>query len=243
MDTFNIIVGIVSIIANICILILTGMTAYFTMFSKKIVVGSRGFSDSIFDGYTIEITIENKTLRTIPVTAIYFLYKIDNKWFNVSLFDFDSPTLIGSKEIRKIKTKVFTRISGIKDYSDFVRKSTIVVMSGSDYIWTVKNKENKLLREQFKNHDIENLTIFHAEHNGVVLSDNVKYIINYREVVNGKYSYETVFVSKFGLMNKTIKGVNNVSLNGKIDENIIADFLINYVKLTKNDFLIEKRNI
>lgn len=242
MDVFEIIIGIVGIIADICILFLTGMTAYFTMFSKKIVVPSRGFSNSIFDGITIELTIENKTLRTIPVSAIYFLYKINDKWFSTSVFDFDSPTLIGSKEIRKIQTKAFTSISNIQDYSDFVRKSIIVVMSGNDYIWTEKNKDIEHLKKLFNNHEIENLTIFRSEYNGIILTDNVKYIVNYREAINGVYSYQTVFVSKIGLLNKSIKGVNNISLNGKIDEKIISDFLINYINLTKDDFIIEKRN-
>lgn len=147
MEAFEIVVGIIGIIANVCILFLTGLTVYFTMFSKKIVVASRGFSDSMFEGRTIELTIENKTLRTIPISGIYFLYKIDDKWLSASLFNFDSPTLIGSKEIRKIKTKPFTSISNIKDYSDFVQKSIIVAMSGNDYIWTGKNKNIKDLKK------------------------------------------------------------------------------------------------
>lgn len=85
------------------------------------------------------------------------------------------------------------------------------------------------------------MTLIHSEYNGVVLSDNIKYIVNYREIINGNYSYQTVLVSKFGLLNKIIKGVNNLSVNGKIDKKIISDFLINYVNLTKNDFIIEER--
>lgn len=213
------------------------------MISKKISVISRGFSDSIFDGNTIEITIENKTLRTIPINSIYFVYKINDEWFSSTLFDFDSPTLIGSKEIRKIKTNVFTRISNVSDYSDFVRNSIIVVMSGDDYIWTSKDKNTKELRQLFINHKIKNLTLFKEELDGQILSENVKFIINYRENINGAFSYQTVFVSKFGLMNKTIKGVNNLAVNGKINATIIERFLINYVKLTKNDFIIEERNV
>ena len=116
-------------------------------------------------------------------------------------------------------------------------------MSGNDYIWTSKNKKINCLKRQFKNHEIENLTIFHSKYNGEVLSDNVQYIVNYREVINGCYSYQTVFVSKFGVLNKTIRGVNNLSINGEINETIISNFLINYINLTKNDFIIEKRNI
>ena len=119
MEVFEIIVDIVGIIANLCVLFLTGMTVYFTMFSKKIVVASRGFSDSIFDGMTIELTIENKTLRTVPISEIYFLFKINEKWFSASLFKFDSPTLIGSTEIRKIKTEVFIPFAPLSQFTWF----------------------------------------------------------------------------------------------------------------------------
>lgn len=82
----NTIINISSLLANICVLFLTGMTFYLTVMSNKLKFVSLGFSSSAFNGDTISLSLENTTLHSISISSISLIKKMeDATYYSINL--------------------------------------------------------------------------------------------------------------------------------------------------------------
>ncbi len=108
------IINITSLIANVCVLLLTAMTFYLTALSNKMKFVSMGFSSSVFDGDTISLCLENTTLHSISINSISLLKRMeDNTYREIDLISYEDPLVVEGRRVAKITTKPYTYILGL----------------------------------------------------------------------------------------------------------------------------------
>lgn len=122
---FTTIVNSISLLANICILVITAYTLYITVFSTKLKFVSIGFSGNRFFGEQIIVQIENRALRALPVSEVFLLKRMeDGVFYKISLAKYDSPIAIQARHIERIACEPFTEIDGINSLVDILKNSS-----------------------------------------------------------------------------------------------------------------------
>lgn len=239
MDT---IINISSLLANICVLFLTGMTFYLTVMSNKLKFVSLGFSTSVFNGDTISVSLENTTLHSISISSISLVKKMeDGVYRSIKLVSFDDPLVIEGRRVAKITTKPYTRIWGLESVTDIHMDAIFCVQSGSKtlFVKPYKNaplKEVKKLHE--KHHIFESLSVMRSEFNHQVISPNVCYAILVRM---GKRScdWKTILLTEYGFLNDTICGYNGLDISKYNSAKTLKTYLVNTFNIPSEDLHVQ----
>ena len=157
MDT---IINVFSLSANICVLLLTGMTFYLTALSNKLKFISWGFSTSVFDGNIISLSLENTTLHSISISSISLVKKMeDGIYRSIKLVSYDDPLVIDGRRVTKITTKPYTYICGLDSVTDLHMNAIFCIESGSKtfFVKPYKKAPLKKVKNCIKNIKHSNL--------------------------------------------------------------------------------------
>lgn len=212
---FTTIVNIISLMANICILVITAYTLYITVLSTKLKFVSIGFSGSAFFGEQIIVQIENRALHAIPASELFLLKRTDDGVFHtISLAKYDSPIAIQARHIEKIACEPFTEIDGIGSLVDIHMNSVIGVNTGSGVLWIKPYKKAplKAARKAYKKHRYTPLTVMRCSYGDKVLSKGVRYAVHLKTTdANGRIEWKNAFAFRSGIISDAICGYNAVS--------------------------------
>lgn len=239
MDT---VINIFSLLANICVLLLTGMTFYLTTLSNKIKFISYGFSSSVFDGDAISLSLENTTLRSISISSISLIKKMeDGVYRSIDLISYDDPLVIEGRRVAKITTKPYTCIWGLDSVMDLHMNAILCIESGSKTLF-VKPYKKAPLKEVKKSHKkcsrFEPLSVIREEFNNKVISKNVRYAVHVR-VGENACNWNTILLTEQGFLNGTICGYNALDSNQYDSAESLKAYLVNAFKIPLEDIHVQ----
>ena len=239
MDT---IVNIFSLLANICVLFLTGITFYLTTFSNKIKFISSGFSSSTFYGDTISISLENTTLHSISISSISLIKKMDDGVYrSINLVSYDDPLVIEGRRVTKIKTESYTCIWGLDSVTDLHMNAVICIESGSKTLFVKPYKKaplKEVKRLYKKCPRFEPLSVIRTEFNNKVISQNVRYAISVRVKINA-CEWKTILLTEQGYLNETICGYNAIDSNQYDSAESLKAYLADTFNIPLKDLYVQ----
>ena len=201
-DLFTTFANLISLIANLCVLLMTAYTLHLTAFSRKMSLVSMGPSFTMFFGESLHLHLKNQSLHAIPVTRVFLLKKIDDRFCSISIAKYEEPLIIDAWHIGKIESGPFTEIVGLEQpdgtsgLSDIHMNAVIGVESGDRIIWVKPYKKAPLwaARSAYKKMDIEILTVSRECYGDQVLSRGVRYAIDILDTdINGQKAVRTIF--------------------------------------------------
>lgn len=241
----EIIINLSSLLANVCVLLLTAMTFYLTVMSNKLKFVSLGFSTSAFNGNSISVSLENATLHAISISSISLIKKMeDGVYRSIKLVSFDDPLVIEGRRVAKTTTKPYTRILGLDSVTDIHMDAVFCVQSGSKtlFVKPYKNAPLKVVKKLHKKHHIfEPLSVMRSEFNHKVISQNVRYAIHIR---TGEHScdWNTILLTEHGFLNGTICGHNGLDTSKYDSEETLKEYLIKNFNIPSEDIHVQLIN-
>lgn len=243
MDT---IINVFSLSANICVLLLTGMTFYLTALSNKIKFISWGFSTSVFDGDTISLSLENTTLHSISISSISLIKKMeDGVYRSIKLVSYDDPLVIEGRRVAKITSKPYTCIWGLESVTDLHMDAVFCVQSGSKTLFIKPYKKaplKKVKKLYKKNHMFEPLSVMRNEFNHKVISKNVRYAVHIRTGENA-CDWNTILLTEHGYLNGTICGYNGLDASKYDSTETLKAYLVDTFNIPSEDIHVQDINI
>ena len=239
MDT---IINIFSLLANICVLLLTGITFYLTTFSNKIKFISYGFSSSSFYGDTISISLENTTLHSISISSISLIKKMeDGVYRSINLVAYDDPLVLEGRRVAKIKTESYTCIWGLDSVTDLHMNAIFCIESGSKTLF-VKPYKKAPLKEAKRLYKkcprFEPLSVIREKFNNKVISKNVRYAVHVR-VGENACEWNTILLTEQGYLNETICGYNGLDSNQYDSAESLKAYLVNTFNIPTEDVHVQ----
>lgn len=242
MDT---IINVFSLSANICVLLLTGMTFYLTALSNKLKFISWGFSTSVFDGNIISLSLENTTLHSISISSISLVKKMeDGIYRSIKLVSYDDPLVIEGRRVAKISTKPYTCIWGLDSVTDLHMDAVFCVQSGSKTLFIKPYKKaplKKVKKLYKKHHAFEPLSVMRNEFNHKVISKNVRYAVHIRTGENA-CDWNTILLTEHGYLNGTICGYNGLDSNEYNSAESLKAYLTNAFNISSEDIRVQDIN-
>lgn len=252
MTIFEELSNLISLIANLCVLVMTAYTLHLTAFSRKISFVSMGSSFQMFFGESLHLHLKNQSLHAIPVTRVFLLKKINGRFCSISIAKYDDPLIIDAWHIGKIETGPFTEIVGLEQpdglsgLSDIHMNAVIGVESGERIIWVKPYKKAPLraARNAYKRMDIEILTVSKECYGGQVLSKGVRYAVNLLATdINGQKAVKTVFViagTDEGVLSEAIGGYNGVDGRYCVSKDALKQHLCKHFGIKKEEIFVEE---
>ena len=239
------IINISSLLANICVLFLTGMTFYLTVMSNKLKFVSFGFSSSMFNGDTISVSLENTTLHSISITSISLIKKMDDgKYYSIDLISYDDPLVIEGRRVTKITTHPYTYIWELDSVINLHMNAVFCIKSGSRTLF-VKPYKKAPLKEVKKLHNkhqmFEPLSVMRNKFNNQVISRNVRYAVHIRAGKNS-CDWNTILLTKHGFLDGTICGHNGLDTSKYDSTETLKSYLINTFNIPSEDINVQPIN-
>lgn len=232
------IINITSLIANVCVLLLTAMTFYLTALSNKIKFVTMGFSSSVFNGDTISLCLENTTLHSISINSISFLKRMDDKTYcEINLISYEDPLVIEGRRVAKIATKPYTCILGLDSITELHMNAVICIKSGTQtlFVKPYKNAPQREIKKEYKKyHHFNVLSVVRTEFNQQVISRQVRYAIHIKA---GKSScdWNTILVTEHGFLNSTICGYNGLDTSKYDSAESLKTYLVDTFSIPSED--------
>lgn len=242
---YNTIINLSSLLANICVLLLTGVTFYLTTLSNKIKYVSLGFSSSAFNGETISLSLENTTLHSISISSISLIKKMeDGIYRSIKLVSYDDPLVIEGRRVTKITTKPYTYIWGLDSVTDLHMNAIFCIESGSKTLFVKPYKKAPLkeVKKLYKKHRVfEPLSVMRSEFNHQVVSKNVRYAIH---IKTGESSCEwnTILLTEYGFLNGTICGYNGLDTSKYNSVETLKAHLVDTFNIPSEDIHVQLIN-
>ncbi len=236
------IINITSLIANVCVLLLTAMTFYLTALSNKMKFVSMGFSSSVFDGDTISLCLENTTLHSISINSISLLKRMeDNTYREIDLVSYEDPLVVEGRRVAKITTKPYTYILGLDSVTNLHMNAVICIKSGTKtlFVKPYKKAPRKEIKKEYKKyHHFNPLSVVRTEFNRQVVSRQVQYAIH---VKAGESSCEwnTILVTEHGFLNGTICGYNGLEANKYDSAESLKKYLVDFFNIPSEDVHVQ----
>ena len=180
--------------ANICILLITLYTFYLTFISNKIKILSfrKRFS---YEGNSMSIVIENKSLSPISITEIC---AIAEKKYKFNFKKFDEPLVLAPFSTKVISMNPFSYMPKM-DLRNIVfqietSNKTRYISFKKRFIWITKDVKKSY----------PNITISTNKFNDKIIMPGTKYILTL--IIDGKI--KTIFIYKNGVMTSDVFGYN-----------------------------------
>ncbi len=239
MDT---IINASALLANICVLLLTGMTFYLTVLSNKIKFVSMGFSSSAFDGDTISLCLENTTLHSISINSISLLKRMEDKTYReIDLISYEDPLVVEGMRVAKITTKPYTYILGLDSVTDLHMNAVICIKSGTKtlFVKPYKKAPRKEIKNEYKKyHHFNPLSVVRTEFNRQVVSRQVRYAIHVK-AGESSCDWNTVLVTEHGFLNGTICGYNGLESNKYDSAESLKKYLVDSFDIPFEDIHVQ----
>jgi len=195
MELFNEIRTWITFLADVCILLITIYTFYLTFLSKKIKVISFGRHLS-WEGDSMNIVLENKSLSPISITRIDAIVEKKNKF---KFRNFDEPLILPP-----FSTKVVV-MSPYSHMPDFNFDDIVFQIATSSKTRIVHFKKRVFLSRKVKK-DLPNVMIVTRKFNDKVIMPGTKYILTLKTNEGTK----TICIFGNGVMTDNIFGYNGI---------------------------------
>lgn len=219
---FQTVSGVIGLISDVAVLILTWYTLYISALSRKLVFNFPIISSNTFYGEKVSLTVTNKTLHSIPLKNVFILKRCKGKFYKIEVSDYKTPITIRGMESFAIEMEPFTYIEGwpivddegFQMYDDILMDAVIGYKSDGKVRWIKPYKNAPIMeaRIAYKNNRYETLTVdryYVGEKCISALVDCKIKLMMYD--VNGNKSIETFL----GI--STYNGGNELHIDGNIE--------------------------
>ena len=198
---WTIITGYIAPLGDFFVVIITLVLFVVTYISKKLSLMSFGESFSIWDGYSINVTLKNATLSDMSVKKVKLIF--DDKR-ELTINTYDTPVLIGPLKSVVFESKKFSKRPCEGNFSLNGHKiKAQVTLSDNQVIFAKIHR--RLFKKTKKEKVYESPFFVNYTDGDKVITDHMLYkILIYK---NDEFVTD-IIVLKNGLMNKAIAGYN-----------------------------------
>ena len=204
LNFWKVITDYIAPLGDLCVVIITLVIFGFTYVSKKISLMSLGESFSVWDGYSVNVTLKNATLSDMSVKKVKLIF--DDKQ-ELTVNEYDTPVLIGPLKAiifdgKKMSTKPFG--DGFILYGHKVKAQ--ITLADNRIIYAKMHKS--IFRKKPKKEKVyESPFAINYTDGDKVITDHMLYkILIYK---NDEFVTD-IIVLKNGLMNKAVAGYNAI---------------------------------
>lgn len=213
-----------SLMGDICLFAIAIYTFRLTVFPKKLrFIGYRP-SFSTFEGDSLSITLENRSLSPVVVQSVHLLY--DEYYIEIFNSDDDGECIIDGFKTATIEMKPFSKITINGDEVSFDKVTDFVLRidtpRGIQYIAFARGPQKrfsllarKMKDARMKNYPLRTGTVFRNYFDGKVVKDYARYALVYKD---GEGEKHTVFILENGFMSDAPFGYNGLSKDLVDDE-------------------------
>lgn len=224
----------VTFAADICILLITLYTFYFTFLSQKIAILSYGKSSGN-SGDSYNVILENKTLSPIAVKKVSMI--IDDRWKFI-IKDYNVPLIIQPFSVELIEQEKYGYMENEKYFKN--KKIVFEVETSKYKLYRKFNKKIIIVSKQMKK-ILYNCSTITSHYGDIMLFPNTKYVI---DVFFNEKFIKTVQIFDSGIMVGDINGINAVESEYIDNINMVRDILNEVIKDTKYSIkLSEPQNL
>lgn len=216
----SMIVNVISFTANVLITFITLYTAWLRFIRKRIDILSISSNHSIFEGDSLSLIIENKTLSNYTVSSVDFVF--DNQYI-MQICKYDEPFIIEPLKAYKISmqpvTYTYPKFSELMSGDMLRTQNNIILNTSSGKICLTKKRRKpfkldikylfSLLPKRciFNEDNFEKVSIHRNKFNDKVLSKDVNYVL---VILLESGSYQDVLIDKSGFMSSDLFGINGL---------------------------------
>lgn len=216
----NTFVDIISLTANILVTFITLYTAWLRFIRKRIDILSISSNHNTFEGDSLSLIIENKTLSNYTVSSVDFIF--DNQYI-MQICKYDEPFVIEPLKAYKIYMQPVTSTSPsfLELMSgDMLRpQNNIILNTSSGKICLTKKRKIPFKfnieyilaffqhRCIFNKKELEEVHIHRNKFNNKVLSKDINYAL---VILLESGSYQDILIDNSGFMSSDLFGINGL---------------------------------
>jgi hypothetical protein len=190
------ILNTISLIGDICIIIITFVTTYLLLISRKITLEAIGRSNSD-NGYSMSFSLKNHSMRDFYIKRAYFIFE-NKRFIKIDEWDEEQVHLVAFGTIT-IKIPPFSRFWGY-DFSDIATKKGYVRLDTNHGVVKAKFRKTRNKSTSYPNGEL--ITIERKEYNGKIVMPDCKYaLVYYRD----KEDVKTAFIFKGGYVSENLQ--------------------------------------
>lgn len=190
---------------NMCVVLITIYTFYLTFFSKKIKIVGCGISNSVFEGCQAYFSLHSYSLQTFEVREISVIFQ--DKSVNLKL---EESVIIEPRMTTKVITQRYTRFTENIDLDEVLmsKKWGLILHTQNGMIYTSTKKRDLGIRKKRKYRKCcyHRISTFNQLYGGIVISDNVKYVI----YIGLGLCDKPIFMTEYGHLSQTVGGYNGI---------------------------------
>ena len=214
--TWIVVRDVFSLIGDICLFAIAVYTFRLTVFPKKL--RFIGFQPrfSTFEGDSLTITLENRSLSPTVVQSVQFLY--NEHYIDIFKSDDDGECIIDGFKTSTIVMKPFSKIVIDEEEFNFHKVRDLILRiatpRGTQYVAFSRGPQKKLTLLALKIKDMKSKgrpvktgLIMRNYFNGVIVKDYVRYALVY---VDKDGTQQTVFIHEKGTMSSAPFGYNGL---------------------------------
>lgn len=228
------IMDIMDFTGNMCVVLITIYTFYLTFFSKKIKIVGCGISNSAFEGCQIYFSLHSHTLQTFEVKEISVIFL--DKCVHLKL---EEPAIIEPRMTTKVISEKYTRFTEKIDLNDVLlgKKWGLILHTQNGILYTSTKKWDLGItkKRKYRQCCYHRISTFNQSYGGIVISDNVKYVIY---IGLGLYD-EPIFMTEYGHMSQSIGGYNGIEGIESLSLKQIRKQIAKLLGISKKYILIE----
>lgn len=198
-------------VGNLCLFFISVYTFRLTIFPKKLRFIRYKPCFSMFEGDSVEITLENRALSPAVIEAVSVVLN----GYSIKIFsegDHDWPCIIEGFKTGKIKMEPFSSIYTEKGEISFsIDKNVYLVVDtprGTQYLNFAAGPQQHFLKLREKTNPAEQATVQRKYFSDKILKPYVRYAILYADKQGDTH---TVFVLPSGVMSEMLFGYNGLS--------------------------------
>lgn len=236
---WEIIKEVFSIIGDTALFIIAVYTFYFTFFPQLQFLGLNQKRD-VFKGDCISVTLENRGLSPVCIKSI----EIVSNEYKVTIFskkEENDECIIEGFKASTIDMAPFSALhteQGDLDLIRFEPKYLIVkTLRKTFYIDLNERKHSYKTKKLNKKHPPKETFSFHATYNGLTITPDIKYAIEY---IDKFQKIHTILVLESGFMSDHIMGFNAIPEKHLTNATTLKNFLNE--KFKDMDFRVDEMN-
>lgn len=211
-DIFDVLLNtVLPAVGNLCLFFISVYTFRLTVFPKKLRFIGYKPCFSMFEGDTVEITLENRALSPVVIEAVSVVLN----GYSIKIFseeDNEEPCIIDGFKTGKIKMEPFSCIYTEEGEISFgIDKSVYLVVDtprGKQYLNYAVGPQKHFIKLREKSNPTKRATVKRNYFNDKILKPYVRYAILYADEQKNTH---TVFVLQSGVMSEMLFGYNGLS--------------------------------
>lgn len=220
----------VSFAANVCILSITVYTFYITFISKKIKILNISQSQSLSDGNSLSVVIENKSLSPLVIEEVCLI--IDNK-YKVRIEQFSSPLILEPFSAKLIESCKYSFLT--PDIKIPIGKNSALEVKTSRKTLYVQMRKKTPISDAIKS-IVPNVSTVTIKYNGKIVPKKAKYVL-----VLSKYEQQdTIFIFESGAMTEGILGCHQIPAEVTKSQETLENYFDAWLKPKEIKYLVDQ---